>query len=208
MQLMLLFHGVGGSPQDLKVLGECIAHSYPNALIVSVAAPLIADNAPHGFQWFSIRGITEENRVARVAAAMPAFVEHVQHWQQRANVSAEQTALIGFSQGAIMCLEATQTDSTLAGRVIALCGRFATTASKSRNDTTLHLIHGEEDAVIPYRYAVEAATQLIAINADVTADIVPHVGHTITNEIAQLAVHRLRSYVPKRTWNAALQGRS
>jgi phospholipase/carboxylesterase len=178
------------------MLGERIARSYPNALIISVAAPLIADNTPHGFQWFSIRGITEENRAARVAAAMPAFVEHVQHWKQHAKVGAEQTALIGFSQGAIMCLEATQTEATLAGRVIALSGRFATTARKAPRDTTLHLIHGKEDTVIPYRHTVETAARLIAINADVTADIIPYVAHVITDEMADLTVQRLHSYVP------------
>ena len=33
-----------------------------------------------GWQWFPVQGVTEQNRPARVAAAMPAFLAQVQAW--------------------------------------------------------------------------------------------------------------------------------
>lgn len=36
-----------------------------------------------GWQWFSVRGVTEENRPARVAEATPSFVRCVRDWQAR-----------------------------------------------------------------------------------------------------------------------------
>lgn len=49
--------------------------------------------------------MTEENRQARIDAAMPAFIDTVRYWQQQSGVGADATALIGFSQGSIMSLE-------------------------------------------------------------------------------------------------------
>lgn len=46
-------------------------------------------------------------RIARVEAAMPGSMAAVRHWQGMANVGVEGLTLVGFSQGAIMALEAT-----------------------------------------------------------------------------------------------------
>jgi phospholipase/carboxylesterase len=204
-QLLLLFHGVGGTPRDMAPVGQRLAVAFPQALIVSVAGAVASDVNPAGYQWFSVQGITEENRPARVAAAMPAFVQSVQHWQQVSGLSAMHTAIVGFSQGAIMALESTQQAPALAGRVIAIAGRYAVPPQSAPPDTTLHFLHGKEDAVIPYRHIIDAANLLIALGADLTADVIPFLGHGINPEVMDLVVSRLCEYVPKRTWDEALR---
>jgi phospholipase/carboxylesterase len=52
---------------------------------------------------------------------------------------------------------------------------------------------------------VEAAKHLVAIGADLTADVIPGVGHQITAEIVDLMIERLRGHLPKRSWEAAMQ---
>ncbi|WP_230370484.1 hypothetical protein [Paludibacterium denitrificans] len=42
-QLMLLFHGVGATPQSMQGVGNYLAKGFPNALIVSVAAAAPSD---------------------------------------------------------------------------------------------------------------------------------------------------------------------
>ena len=121
-QLVLLFHGVGSSARDLAPLGEALAPHLPDAAIVSLQAP---EASGPGWQWFSVQGVTEADRPARVAAAMPWFVQAVNQWQEACAMEPARTTLIGFSQGAIMALESTQLESLLAARVIALSGRFA-----------------------------------------------------------------------------------
>jgi len=204
-QLMLLFHGLGATPDDLLPLGEYLAAHFPAAFIVSVAAAARCDFAA-GRQWFSAQGVTEANRPARVDAALPAFVAAVRRWQDETGLGVEPTALIGFSQGAIMALAATQgPEAALAGRVVALSGRFAAPPRQAASGSTFHFVHGKQDAVIPYGFTVAGAEQLIALGGDVTADVIPFVGHEINPEIAALIVQRLTTYVPRRTWDAALQ---
>jgi phospholipase/carboxylesterase len=203
-QLILLFHGLGATPDDLAPLGEFLAGHFPQAFIVSVPGHEDCDFGG-GRQWFSVRDITEADRPQRIDAAMPAFVATVRHWQQAAGLGVEPTALLGFSQGAMMVLAATQRDApALAGRVISIAGRFAEPPQRPALETTFHLFHGRQDAVIPYAQTVSAAERLLALGADVTADVLPFIGHTIDDEIAQRLLQRLTTYVPRRVWQAAM----
>ena len=201
-QLMLLLHVVGADPQDLVPLGQRLAREFPSAFIVSIAAPVQPGG---GHAWFAIHAITEENRPERVAAAMPGFVATVRHWQDKAGVGLDAVALVGFSQGAIMALESTRDRPAIAGRVISIAGRFARLPQTPNPETTLHLFHGKLDPVIHYGYTVEAAKHLVSIGADITADVVPFVGHQITDGIVDLMIERLRGHLPKRTWEAAMR---
>ena len=202
-QLILLFHGVGGAPESLSALGQALAAKFPAAKVVSVAAPERFEYG-QGYQWFSVAELSESNRPERVAQAMPAFRDEVLRWQRLSGVAAAATALIGFSQGAIMCLESTQQGEPLAGRVIALSGRFAVPPMRAPKETTLHLVHGKTDAVIPYALTVQAAERLIPMGADLTADVIPFVGHEINEAVIERVIARLNSYVPKRLWDEAL----
>ena len=203
-QLMLLFHGVGSTALDLVPLGKVLATEFPAAFVVSVAAPA-PSGAGGGREWFPVLGITEENRPARVEAALPAFLATVAHWRKEAGVGVDAVALVGFSQGGIMALEATRDQPAVAGRVVSIAGRFATLPTEPNAGTTLHMFHGKLDPVIPYGYTVEAAQHLVNIGADITADVIPHVGHQINDDIADLLIERLRGHLPKRTWEAALK---
>lgn len=73
--------------------------------MVSIGGPEAFGNGA-GRQWFSVQDVTEENRAARIADVMPQFVAVVRHWQRLSGVGYAGTALVGFSQGAIMALEA------------------------------------------------------------------------------------------------------
>lgn len=86
-RLVLLTHGVGSVPQSMLGIARWFASRDSAALVVSVASPEPSD-VSSGLQWFSVRDVTEDNRQARVDAAMPAFVASVRHWQQVAGVDA------------------------------------------------------------------------------------------------------------------------
>jgi phospholipase/carboxylesterase len=205
-QLILLFHGLGADETDLRPVGERLAREYPAALVVSLRAPH-AGSFGTGFQWFGVQGIDEVVRVERVAAEMPSFIDRIRQWQRDTGLGPEATVLIGFSQGAIMALEAaTQAgEDVLAGRIVALSGRYAQLPQTNPGGTTVFLIHGKADAVIHYGYTVEAARHLVALGADVVADVIPMLGHGIDAEVLDLLVKRLRTHVPKRHWEAALR---
>lgn len=187
--LVLLFHGVGASPEGLVPLGELIADALPGAAVVSVCSPAPSDLGG-GYQWFSVRGVDEANRPARVDAAMPAFAQTVRDWQARTGVAPDATTLLGFSQGAIMALEATQRVPGLASRVVALAGRFAE-PPQTAPGAAVHWLHGEQDGVIPAAWAGQGVAQLRALGAAVTLDLVPGLGHGVDARMARQVLERL-----------------
>lgn len=182
-QLVLLFHGVGASPESLVPLGQALAQ--PDRWVVAVRSPFASDMGG-GWQWFSVRGIDEANRIERIAAVMPRFVQTVRGWQARTGLDAPATALAGFSQGAIMVLESTQQAPLIAGRVVSMAGRFAQPPRVAPAGTALHFIHGEQDPVIAPAFSVAAAERLRALGAAPQVDLLPGLGHGIDDRVLAL----------------------
>lgn len=194
-QLLLLFHGVGSSAEDLRPLGQALAALRPQAFVVSVRSPDRSD-VGSGWQWFSVQGVTEANRPPRVAAAMPRFFDAVRAWQRESGTGPDGTTLIGFSQGAIMALESTQQPEPVAQRVIALAGRFAQPPRVAPPRLALHLLHGEQDRVMPPALAADAATQWRALGGEATLDVFPGLGHGIDARVVRRVAAHLGAATP------------
>ena len=203
-QLMLLLHGVGGDGADMAALAQALRAEFPQAALVAPDGFEPFDGGGPGRQWFSVRGITEANRAERVAAALPPLVDWVRATQQRLGLPPAATALVGFSQGAIMALELTAQEDGLAGRVLAFAGRYARLPEVAPRNTTLHLFHGGADPVMPALHARAAIQHLATLGGDATVDIAEGVGHELHPVLLGRALHRLRSHIPLRTWQAAL----
>jgi phospholipase/carboxylesterase len=205
--LFLLLHGVGASAAQMAPLAQALAAEYPQAGVFCLDGPEPFDGVPGGgagFQWFSVRGVTEANRPGRVAAALPPFIAQVRALQSRFGMAWPRTALAGFSQGAIIALEAVQAEPQLAGRVLAFSGRHASAPMHAPADTTVHLLHGLDDRVMPHGAVVDSAERLLALGGDVTADVLPGIGHELHPRLIDQAIEQLRSFLPKKAWRDAL----
>jgi phospholipase/carboxylesterase len=203
-QLFVLLHGVGGCPDNLEPLGLALRVAFPGAVVLIPEGFEPFNGGPEGRQWFSTRGVTEENRPERVAQALPALFDYVHAAQQRLKLRASDTALAGFSQGAIMALEAVQADERLAGRVLAFSGRYAQLPDAAPKYTTIHLLHGADDTVMPVTHAQAAQNRLAALQGDSTIDVASRVGHQLHPALIQRAIVRLQTCVPLRSWEAAM----
>lgn len=193
-ELVLLLHGVGAWASNLVPLAQRIAQARPTRMVPSVEGPF-ASGFGSGRQWFSVQGITEANRPARIAGALPVLAEAIASWQAEAGVAPERPTLVGFSQGAIMALESTQQGPTLAGRIVSIAGRFAKPVRRATAGTVFHFIHGAQDGVIPPRPSIEAAEGLRQLGAQVTIDVLPALGHGIDGRVSDL-VRRANSSPP------------
>jgi len=191
-QLVLLFHGVGSTASHLVPLGEAIAQGLPRAMVVSIDGPH-ASTLGSGREWFSVLGVTEQNRPERIAKAMPLFVDAVARWQQATGLGPEATVLVGFSQGAIMALESTQLDPACvpASRVVALAGRFAEAVRRAPANLRFHFIHGEQDGVVPAQHSIAGADALRRLGAPVTLDLLPGLAHGIDARALQRVLAHL-----------------
>jgi len=203
-QLMILLHGVGSEGRVMSPLARVLRHAFPQAALWTPDGFDAFDMGPAGRQWFSVRGVDEANRVERVAAVLPRLADAVRAVQARTGVGPAATALVGFSQGSILSLELAQLHDGLVGRVLAFAGRYARLPEVAPAQTTLHLFHGAEDAVIPVDLARAAMQRLGELQGDATIDIAAGVGHELAPVLVDRALFRLRNHIPHRTWAAAL----
>src|SRR5690606_17260588 len=102
--------------------------------------------------------------------------------------------------------EAAQAEEALAGRVLAFGGRYASLPSHAPRYTTIHLLHGADDAVVPVLHAKAAHGRLAQLRADATIDVASNVGHELHPALVERAIVRLKTCVPLRDWQTARQG--
>lgn len=200
--LFLLFHGAGADWHQMLPLAHALHREYPQAAVVALDAPqALPSAAVQGYRWFDDDG----DPAAGVDAALPAFIATVRAWMDFYALPWPRVALAGFSQGGLMALEAVQAQAQLAGRVLAFgCAPLARPVA-APDGVCLHLLHGLADAEVPQAAVVDAAKTWVALGADLTADLLPDVGHELHPQLIERAVQQLRSFVPARLWRDALQ---
>lgn len=203
-QLFVLLHGVGGTGAGLAPLAQALRSQFPQAAILAPDAPNAFDGGGAGRQWFSVQGVTEDNRPARVAQALATLLPWLKATQQRLGLGPQATALVGFSQGAILSLEAVMAEDGVAGRVAAFSGRLAQLPMQAPKLSTLHLFHGSADPVMPVQHARAALEHLSVLHGDATLDIAQGLGHELHPALFDQLIHRLTRHIPQRSWQAAM----
>ncbi|KJV49373.1 phospholipase [Pantoea sp. BL1] len=187
--LVIFLHGVGSNGDDLAVLGQHWASLLPDVAFASPNAPYPFEHAM-GYQWFSLTGITPENRPARVRQAREAFDETLhQLMAQHGMADAwDKVILVGFSQGSIMALDALASGRYPLAGVVAFSGRLSFEGALTPNpQTPALLIHGKVDDVIPFSESESAVARLQAAGVTVEARYEAATGHTISSQGAMQA---------------------
>lgn len=182
-KLIVMLHGVGSSGADLDGLGFFVQQVMPEVLFASPNGSEPFDGGGEAWQWFSLEGVTEENRPQRVVEARPAFDATLEaiFKQHAVTPGKDQVILLGFSQGAIMALDVLATSRFPLAGVVAFSGRLASPEPyQVQADASALLIHGMADQVIPWAEGEAAAAALIEAGAEVETLFEPGVVHTIS----------------------------
>lgn len=190
-RLFILLHGVGATAAGLRPLGLAMQRAFPNAAIVIPDGTYPFDGGNGGRQWFSISSVTEENRAARVAAALPTITALVTAEQARYSVGAGSTVLGGFSQGAIMSLELAVLEDGMVSHVLSFSGRFAKLPEAAPTVTAIHFMHGDRDPVITAQHAQDGYAKLKALGGNTTLDVMQGVGHELNSSLIDKAIRHL-----------------
>jgi phospholipase/carboxylesterase len=187
-RLLVFLHGAGSSPETFAPIAVAWQLKFPGATAVLLQG---LEPRADGADWFDPidrLGMGSE-RVVRAAAQV---AERIGSLQRALSLQGLDTVLVGFSQGATVALEAARAHPELAAIVVAYAARLSTPIRPDEQvGSTVHLIHGEFDSVVPSVHASRAYRGLRAVGADVTLDIVADETHTIGQELVSLGTTRV-----------------
>jgi phospholipase/carboxylesterase len=180
-QLVVLCHGIGADSHDLIDLGSAWGHAVPDALFVSVDAPLMHDSG-FGRQWWSVADRTPsvmEAGARTAAACLHAFIDSE---LRRQNLPPDAYALMGFSQGAMISLFTGLRHSPPPRAILAFSGALLapeTLAAEMTGRPPVLLVHGEADEAVAVSRSRDAEAALRAAGVPVEATYIPRLGHGI-----------------------------
>jgi phospholipase/carboxylesterase len=186
--LVIMLHGVGSNGADLEPIAEFWQQQLEGLQIASPDAPFPFMNSPQAFQWFSLNGITQENRYQRIVEARAAFDQTIADILKQHEMleQLDRVVFCGFSQGTIMSLDAIASGRWNIAGVIGLSGRLA---SPIEQDAALKskilLMHGNADQVIPVRESQLAYQTFQQAGFDINLQTFDHLGHSVNQAEVQ-----------------------
>jgi phospholipase/carboxylesterase len=182
-RLVLLLHGYGADGNDLIGLGEHWAELLPGALFVSPNAPSICAGTGAGYEWFPLGPDRAVSRRAGAAMARPVLLAFLETLWERTGLGPQHTWLTGFSQGAMMALDAGLSLAAPLRGIIAFSGALIAPdevgAGPSRATPVL-LVHGEADGVVDPESSRQAERVLREAGYAVELRMFPGLAHGIS----------------------------
>jgi phospholipase/carboxylesterase len=179
---MVMLHGYGADGADLIGLGGEWRGAYPDMLFVSPNAPWPCARNPSGFEWFPLSDRpVEDFRREGADRARPVIVNFLIDLWSQTGLSARDTVLCGFSQGAMMALHVgLALDQPVRG-IVAFSGALIP-PPEPWSRPPVALIHGDLDGVVPVQMSRDAQQALAAAGIDARLHIEQGMGHGIAHD--------------------------
>ena len=171
-KLIIFLHGYNGDIADHQYAIDWLREKLTSAILVIPQAPEISEKNPNKRQWFGMLQYDKNNKridpnttvneimqiyntaapdIDRNSKIVEDFITEM---QEKFNISAANSYLIGFSQGAMLALYTTLTcKNKLGGAFIlsALVAGAEMLSSKINSRPPLYLFHGIDDHKVQYK---------------------------------------------------------
>lgn len=189
LPLLVLLHGYGSDENDLFGL---VPYLPENIAVASVAAPLAPPFPMPGRSWYPIEGLE-----GRSAGATTAAAQALLDWLDAEAADAPTVALLGFSQGAAVSLQAMRLAPERFGSIVALSG-YATPGTLPHDEQLREVRprvfwgRGTHDEVIPAPL-IEHTSQWLPDHAELTGRVYQGLTHSISEE----ELHDIRVFLAR-----------
>lgn len=189
--LVVMLHGLGADAASFSRLAPRLAAALPTADFITPPALEPWDQGESGRQWFSVRGVTDDNRPARVRVAGAEVSRWIDGELARRGLGKDRLVVVGYSQGAMVAGWLAVHRRPEPAAVVMLSGRVAESEVPEAGSvrTPVLVAHGEDDRLIPPSVVDPSARALEAWGARVTTRIYPGLSHGVSvlelEEVAQ-----------------------
>ncbi|CAH0335271.1 Carboxylesterase 2 [Flavobacterium sp. CECT 9288] len=180
--LLLLLHGYGSNEADLFSFAEELPEQY---YVISARAPY--DMQYGSYAWYAINFDADENKFSdhnQARISRDVIVQFIDELTATYPIDAQNIALIGFSQGAILSYAVALSYPEKVQKIVAMSGYFNAEIIKDgfqkNNFDTLKIFasHGTVDQVIPIDWARKTPSLMESLGIKSTYKEYP-VGHGV-----------------------------
>src|SRR5215207_6061161 len=180
---LIAIHGRGGGAEDIIALAREVA---PQS--VTILAPQAAGNT-----WYPYRFLEPTERNEPYLSSALRIVADLIAELGKQGIPAEHVALMGFSQGACLALEAAARNAQLYAGVIGFSGGLIGPPGTSfdfpgsLDGTPVFMGSSDVDPHIPKERVEESAAALERLGAAVDVRLYPGMGHTVNRDELEVA---------------------
>ncbi len=182
-RMVIFLHGYGASGDNLLGISHYWQEILPGTVFAAPNGPEACDVNPLGYQWFGLPDFSPFNIRQGLNRSAPIVANYLKTLMATYQLSPQNMALVGFSQGTILALEMLFFIPNLAG-IVGYSGAFfppVKTPALSPTAKVL-LIHGTLDTVVPYGAMVQAEQALFESNISVQTYTCEYLDHSISEE--------------------------
>jgi phospholipase/carboxylesterase len=196
-QLIVFLHGYGADGADLLGLSAFFAPVLPHAAFVAPNAPE-PTSMGFGHQWFGLTSFAPELIAAGIAKSAPLLDGFIDRELAARGLTPSQLGIIGFSQGTMMALDRATRLAHSAAAVVGFSGLLSEPAASLPQEAKrapILLVHGVDDAMVPFSRMAIAEAALKAKGFSVETMARPGLGHGIDPEGAARAAQFLAAHL-------------
>lgn len=201
--MVVFVHGYGADGADLLGLADPLSEHLPDTVFYSPDAPERCNGTAFGRQWFPIPWLDGSSEIAAaqgLAAASADFNAFLDQRLAEEGLTPAALALVGFSQGAMVCLDVAPRRPVPVAGIVAISGRLLRPEALEADALVkppVLLIHGDQDPVVPFEDMGLAGDALVAAGFETYGHVMHGAGHGIAPDGLSAALAFLTQHLPQ-----------
>jgi len=197
-QAIILCHGYGGDGKDISMLAIHWRRFLPDAVFLCPDAPEVCSINPQGFQWFDLSSEKEDIILEKSLVAEEKLTLFLDQVMETLQLEAKNLALVGFSQGCMISIQAGLKNKKKINCIIGYSGKVINKEHLSNNINAkpkVFLMHGDNDIIVPPTHLLESKEYLVNHGIKVKTKIFKDCEHKIPVEGTSLGLDFLKKNI-------------
>ncbi len=190
--IVVLFHGYGGDGNDISMLALNWKRYMSNTIFICPNGHEPCSINPGGYQWFDLTKDDPDYILKESLKAEEKIKEFLDEIKKEYNLDNDKITLSGFSQGCMISINIGLTSEKPFNSIVGFSGKIIepnNLKSRRKNSTSILLIHGDQDDIVPPTYLLEAKDFLLRENINVDTHLIKKCGHHIPIEASSIALN-------------------
>tara|TARA_E500000331_G_C17190958_1_gene684841 strand:- start:168 stop:824 length:657 start_codon:yes stop_codon:yes gene_type:complete len=197
-QIVILCHGYGGDGKDISTLAINWQRFLPDAIFLCPNAPEACAISPQGYQWFDLTSENEKIILEKSLIAEDKLNLFLDEALNNFNLEPKNVALVGFSQGCMIGIQAGLKNRKGINCLIGYSGKIINKKHLSENIKSkpkIFLMHGSNDTIVSPTYLLEAKEYLNNLGLKTKTKIFKDCEHRIPVEGVSLGLEFLKKNI-------------